>query len=153
MSDDQHDPIPGIDGVSFTTASEVADFILQRMAACHRALNWHKPKGKKRADAARDLAEKEALVKSRKAQIILESEGPEYVRKAKADAEIIAQPIFQDYLNAVRTASQTESDYYTGIEHVHNTRAYLEASRSINSAFKAEESLSKGSGGVGDHRR
>lgn len=145
--------VEGIDGVSFTTASEVGDFILQRMASCHRALNAHKPRGKARADAARNLVEKEALMKSKKAKIILESEGPEYIRKAKADAEIIAHPEFQDYLNATRDASQTESDYFTGIEHVHNTRAYLEASRSINSAFKAEESLSKGSYGVGDSRR
>lgn len=149
---DQHETIPGIDGVSFTTASEVGDFILQRMASCHRALNAHKPRGKARAEAARDLVEKEALMKSKKARIILEAEGPEYIRKAKADAEIIAHPEFQDFLNATQAASQTESDYYTGIEHVHNTRAYLEASRSINSAFKAEESLSKGSPGVGGHR-
>ncbi len=144
---------PILDTSVFTTASEVADFILQCRDACRKALLKHAPRGEERAKAARALVEKEALMKSKKAKIILEGEGPEYIRKARADAEIIAHPEFEEYLRAVQEASQKDSNYFTGIEHVHNVRAFLEASRSISSAFKAEESLMKGTQGVGDSRR
>lgn len=128
----------------FQTASEVSAFILDCVKDMDLALSEHSTLGERMAESKRKLIELEARVKARKAQIILETDGPEYKRKAQADLEIIGHPVWHDYLKAVKQQAADESAYFTSLEHVHNRQGVLEASRSISSAFKAEESLTKG---------